>query len=932
MKLPNYLPVQLSFLFGLFVCTHVSSGMAQEKEIEQYQQILDNIQKNNRAARFDDSIREIKEKIRAFEQSLGENHFLVVSLYNELGYTNYLRNRLPEAIESYQLGLKRLDLSTNPVEEKYRHTVDLLRIRLMDNLAYAFQLQSDYRKAQLLRNTLIEFIDRIEATSKTNQKKEVKRLRAIQLVNQIQLLIEMSAFSEAKKGIENARTAWNEIASSLKEGETLKHEEVVEVFVRLHNLEGEYFRRQRDWSKALPSYLAGKKLLDELDSKRKNPKKRLQLAVWQNVALAYANGGDIDRAIPLVQECEKLLKDADIARTTSALIFWNNCGAIFRAHQMYSEANQSYDQALEVLKDPTARKLISDPDAATVYIQQALLHLSEKKFQRAAQDVQNAGDLLLKHIREVIAFLPPNPQNAFFQTKFKEWFEIVLLLATQPGAEESVKELVTQWLLNGKGMAFDLLAARQLIAGSEGLTEEEKALVRKLNRSREELTAIRANALFRNLEPSTTESYRRELERDLSLTLQLSLQLAKRIQDQFSTLGLDSVRRSLPKNSALVSIVKTDLLDLNAKQTTPPSKGSHYLVFVIPDDPKKSIEVVDLGLIEPFDKKIQSVVEQLKKSTGDRGTIRSMGEKKSEQLFLPDLQQLSQQLLHPLMKQTKLQNYSNWVINPDGFTWLLPWQALLLEDGKYVVENHAVSYVTSVRQLIDSSTTSNGTNPLIIADVDYGDTGVRQKNLFKELQCSLEEAEDLLPVLNQLSYGAPKLLTSRLVTKAKLLQMQSPSILFVSTHGYYLPWKVPIENDHLLLDVGLAITDCNVDRSNGILTGLEISSWNLKNTSLVYLSACDSGTGKDLRGQGVWGLHFAFQLAGAKTVLATQWPIFDKEAPFFATEFFKGLQQKKTKAEALREAQVRWIGRSREKDGHAHPAFWAPFILNGQWK
>jgi len=113
----------------------------------------------------------------------------------------------------------------------------------------------------------------------------------------------------------------------------------------------------------------------------------------------------------------------------------------------------------------------------------------------------------------------------------------------------------------------------------------------------------------------------------------------------------------------------------------------------------------------------------------------------------------------------------------------------------------------------------------------------------------------------------------------------------------------------------------------------------------VVLSACETGLGAVAGGEGLLGLQRAFQVAGARTVLASLWKVPDAATSRLMQRFYENLWDKKMgKLEALREAQI-WMLRDKgsramvlendEKRGESSglpPYYWAAFVLSGDWR
>jgi CHAT domain-containing protein len=112
---------------------------------------------------------------------------------------------------------------------------------------------------------------------------------------------------------------------------------------------------------------------------------------------------------------------------------------------------------------------------------------------------------------------------------------------------------------------------------------------------------------------------------------------------------------------------------------------------------------------------------------------------------------------------------------------------------------------------------------------------------------------------------------------------------------------------------------------DGFLTLREVFDLQF-NADLVVLSACKTGLGKQIRGEGVSGLSRAFLSAGTSEVLVSLWNVYDASTSEFMVSFYKNLENKKmSHPAALKQARIEMIHSGKFN----HPYYWSPFVLIG---
>jgi CHAT domain-containing protein len=194
-------------------------------------------------------------------------------------------------------------------------------------------------------------------------------------------------------------------------------------------------------------------------------------------------------------------------------------------------------------------------------------------------------------------------------------------------------------------------------------------------------------------------------------------------------------------------------------------------------------------------------------------------------------------------------------------------------------------------------------------------------NRFPQLPYSRTEAEAIISVAPK---GESKAALGFDASRSTAMspELSKYRIIHFATHGV-----VDFEHPELS-GIVLSMVDEKGQPQDGYLRLHEIYNLNLP-AELVVLSACQTGVGKQIKGEGLIALTRGFMYAGAPRVVASLWKVDDAATAELMAEFYKQMLTYKLKpAAALQAAQVKI---SQQRRWHS-PYFWAGFVLQGEWK
>lgn len=242
------------------------------------------------------------------------------------------------------------------------------------------------------------------------------------------------------------------------------------------------------------------------------------------------------------------------------------------------------------------------------------------------------------------------------------------------------------------------------------------------------------------------------------------------------------------------------------------------------------------------------------------------------------------------------------IIVPHDVLHYVPFQSLMTPRGTYLIQDHAISYLSSASllQFTKSKRKKPGEDVLAFGNPDLGDPALN-------LRYAEREVKEIAGLYPNAEVFVRKEATER---KAK---EKSPahSILHFATHGEF--------NEENPLESSLKMSPDG--ESSGDLTTAEVFGLKL-HASLVVLSACETALGKISSGEEIVGFTRAFIYAGTPSVITTLWNVNDKTSYLLMQEFYRNLKTM-GKGAALRSAQLALMKTYR------HPYYWSAFVLTG---
>lgn len=693
---------------------------------------------------------------------------------------------------------------------------------------------------------------------------------------------------------------------------------------------GSRINQAQAWQ-VLGFYRRSLNLLTDLKEKLQlQPNSLTKVVELHSLGDALQLAGDLQQSRQVLQQSLEIAQSLQLTPEISSILL--NLGNTARAQQDTKAALTYYQQAAQVAPDTITK--------VQAKINQLSLLLSTKQ--------QSAVETILPQIQTQIANLPPSQSAVYARIHLAQNLirmgnkttDSAQILAT---AVEQARKLADKRAESyALGTLGNLYEQNQQWANAQNLTQKALVLTQTINAPdisyrwnwqlgrllkqqgdipraisaydtaiselhylRSDLVAAKRDLQF-DFKESVEPVYRQSVE--LLLTSSESIVSAEKIEqniekarqriESLQLAELDDFFRQACINA------QTVVLDQVVDKDNPTSAIIYPIILpnqlqVIIKIPQKKLKTYKVNISQ---QEIESKLSQLQ-----------------EYLLEPDrteeVKSLSQEAYSWLIRPEIELDFVNSKVNTlvfilDGALRNIP-MAALYDGQQYLVEKYAVALSLGLQLLAPKSLAKEPLNVLA--------AGLVQPPQAYSKFPPLPEIKSEFNLIAQAGISTKQLLNEDFtsITLEKNVNTTSLNVLHLATHGQF---SSSPENTFILANDG----PINVLQFDSLLR--RQGEARTQTLEMLVLSACQTALGDS---RATLGLAGASIKAGARSTLASLWHINDKSTAILIGEFYRELVQNKvTKAEALRRAQVKFL---REYPNYSRPGFWAPYVLVGNW-
>ncbi len=869
-----------------------------------YATILNNLSELYRQkSNYDKALILGQESLQIRKEILGEDHIDYAMSLNNLGLLYTDKSHYSKALPLYTHALE--------IIERTLGKQHLYYFAIINNMALLHSEIGNYSKALPLYNSVLSFLESsgikkqkyimtltnlaklyqlkgnyVKALSLYKKALYVsKKISGEKHPNYAVLLNDLALLCKIQGNYNTALSLYKQSLEITKETFGKKH---LIYAVALNNL-AELYKEQRNYDKAIS-------LLEEVIftiERNFNDNHSIYAKCLNNLAGLYDEQGNYSKALLLYQKAIKLTKELLGKKHPDYALTINNLATLYKFQGNYDKALPLYQEVLRADEEILGKTHIS---YSTNLNNLALLYYEQGNFIKALPLLKQSLEIYQNHIYTNLQGIDNNFKNKGIE-KIKTKIKILFFVFGSNKILESLPQTSYETLNAFKGLQ---LFVSNSIKGK--LQNHPNKKVRELF---EKLTQLKhqQNNLDKN-KANYGERYKK-LQSEIDQTSISLSNYSKEFKINFTPPTLELLQKHLKKDEVFIDYYLI---------------GDDYYGAMLQHTGKVIWKKINLST------DLQNSIKQATKEE----TINALY--KNNELFTALFSPFSEQI-----KGKKL------IVSPDGLLHHIAFHAIPTPNGKNVGEEYQLQLISSSRSLYITTENNLQENSILFGGIDYDRTISMQTNSnlknpfsplrnfeakqgFPNLKGSEIEVTEIGSILNSKIYKDEKATEKQF----RAMDKQSPDILLLSTHGFYMPLEqkktdkkdfLQLNNDKKpsynikedpMMRSGLALSGANIawlgkqtlpDENDGVLLAKEVSQLNLSNTKLVVLSACQTALGDITTGEGVFGLQRGFKQAGVDYIVASLWEVPDTDTKDLMVAFFNNLKQTHNPRQALLNAR-----------------------------
>ena len=696
------------------------------------------------------------------------------------------------------------------------------------------------------------------------------------------------------------------------------------IFLPFHGLKAEESSKGSEiYTEGMELYEQGKydearkKFESALDFAMKEKDSELEAGCYNNIGLVYDNQGRYEEALENYQKALKIALKALGEEHPSVATSYNNIGAVYYEKKEYKEAKESFETSISIIEKVRKRAGLEGKTKAAFLATKLFTYKALISTLYYLQDFSSAFYTLeLSHARSL---LDEVSQNALFQSKEIDESFINTL--------KELKEKVVR--------LYNLIANKK----SQGQKTDE-----------DERQTFQLETEYKN---TLNEIYTKYPKfKALTEAKIVKAEEAQKLLGEKEAL----IEYSLGEEGSFAFVITKESLQMVKLPTIKVKDTVEVFRETIKYPINKKENYYAKGDVLLTERSVKIIKKEKEEKEFQEINYKSAQKQANAQLYSA--------LIEPVLPYMK--EKENIIIVPDAELSFLPFEALKDTEGKYLIEKKNISYIQSASLLakVMEKKTAAGSPLLSFGGALYeagGTTPVQKEGIYlseAEKQYYKQQTEVLLAqrgalnsVYDEKGYEWSNLpgteeevkqigslfyekeedknnhtLVGNKVTEERIKQMSKEGILknykilHFATHGL-VELDVP-ELSAIVLSQPDAIGEKDA-KEDGYLTMGEIMTLNL-NSELVNLSACETGLGKLVGGEGVTGLTQSFIMAGASNVSVSLWSVADVSTRDFMVSFYTKVKGGESYKQAMVETKREFINRK-----WSEPYFLAAFWVEG---